>query len=93
MISNSKQNITAIDLVQRNLLSCSKMTTIYQAAMKIREKNTSSILIMSNEKVIGIWTEADSKKLNFDAINYYDTPIHKFMSTPVITINEQMPLQ
>lgn len=93
MISNSKQNITAIDLAQKNLLSCSKMTTIYQAAMKIREKNTSSILIESNHKVIGIWTEADSKKLNFNSINYYDSPIHNFMSTPVITIPEQMPLQ
>ena len=83
----------AKDLVQKNLLSCSKMTTIYQAAMKIREKNTSSILIEDNEKVIGIWTEADSKKLNFSDINYYDSPIYKFMSAPVITINEQMPLQ
>tara|TARA_R110002167_G_scaffold32668_1_gene105595 strand:- start:3415 stop:5934 length:2520 start_codon:yes stop_codon:yes gene_type:complete len=93
MISNSKKNIMAKDLVQKNLLSCSKMTTIYQAAMKIREKNTSSILIEDNEKVIGIWTEADSKKLNFSDINYYDSPIYKFMSAPVITINEQMPLQ
>ena len=80
----------AKDLVQKNLLSCSKMTTIYQAAMKIREKNTSSILIEDNEKVIGIWTEADSKKLNFSDINYYDSPIYKFMSAPVITINEQL---
>lgn len=93
MISNSKKHITAKDLVQKELLSCSKTTTIYQAAIKIREKNTSSILIKSNEKVIGIWTEADSKKLNFNAMNYYNSPISKFMSTPVITIDETMPLQ
>jgi len=93
MISNGEKNITAKDLVQKSLLSCSKMTTIYQAAMKIRENNTSSILIKENEEVIGIWTEADSTKLNFNSTNYYNSPIHKFMSAPVITINEKMPLQ
>lgn len=93
MISNSEKNITAKDLVQKNLLSCSKMTTIYQAAMKIREKRTSSILIKDNEKVVGIWTEADSTKLNFSSTQYYNSPIHNFMSSPVITINEKKPLQ
>ena len=93
MISNSEKSLTAKDLVQKNLLSCSKTTTIYQAAKKIREKKTSSILIEDNEKIVGIWTEADSTKLNFNSTCYYNSAIHEFMSTPVITINEAMPFQ
>ena len=92
LVSN-KGTLTASHLAQKNLLSCRPDTPLCLAAQSIRKHKTSSILIEKNGKTIGIWTEADCSKLCFEQRDYFDAPIEQFMSTPVLTIAGDTPLQ
>jgi len=85
--------ITAAQLAQKNLLTCEPSTSISDAAKKIRQCKTSSILIKEHEEIIGIWTEADCTKLNFDNTDFFEQPIKNFMSSPVITVRAETPFQ
>jgi len=85
--------ITAAQLAQKKLLVCSPSLTVSHAAQKMRRYNTSSILVEKNDEVIGIWTEADCTKLNFEHVDFFDQPIEQYMSSPVITVTEQTPFQ
>ena len=88
-----KSELVAAQLAQKELLRCSTKTPVSNAAQLIKSRKTSSILIEKDDKIVGIWTEADCTKLNFNQQDYFDSPIENFMSTPVITINHDMPLQ
>jgi len=85
--------ITAEQLAQKNLLTCEPSTSISDAAKKIRQCKTSSILIKESDEIIGIWTEADCTKLNFDNSDFFEQPIQNFMSSPVITVQAETPFQ
>ena len=90
---DKKTSIVASQLAQKELLSCSASTPVSVAARLIKERKTSSIVVEEQGQIVGIWTEADCTKLRFDQSEYYDSPVERFMSTPVITVNEDMPLQ
>ncbi|WDE04466.1 EAL domain-containing protein [Thalassomonas viridans] len=92
LVSN-KSTLTASHLAQRNLLSCAPDTPLCTAAQLIRNNKTSSILIEEDGRTVGIWTEADCAKLSFEQQDYFDCPIREFMSSPVLTIKADTPLQ
>lgn len=90
---NKDTTITALQLVKNKLLTCPPSTPVSLAAQKVRKHTVSSILVEDKGKIVGIWTEADCTKLSFEAPDYYNLPISKFMSAPVITIYDDTPLQ
>jgi len=90
---DKKTSIVAAQLAQKELLSCPANTPVSVAAQLIKERKTSSILVEEQGQIVGIWTEADCTKLRFDQCEYYQAPVEHFMSTPVITVNHDMPLQ
>jgi len=90
---DKKSLLVASQLAQKSLLRCKVNTEVSVAAQLIKARKTSSILVEDKGQIVGIWTEADCTKLRFDECNYYNSPIENFMSTPVITVNETMPLQ
>ena len=90
---NKEIVVKAFQIANRNLLCCSPNTPIYQGARLIQKRKTSSILVEENDRVIGIWTEADCTKLVFDDVDNFTKPISQYMSTPVISIKAQASLQ
>ncbi|MBU2894259.1 EAL domain-containing protein [Colwellia sp. D2M02] len=76
--------------MQMNILTCTADTPIYKAASRMRQKNISSILVIDNGKAIGIWTEADCRKINFNENKTFITEISQLMSTPVLTIQQNL---
>jgi diguanylate cyclase (GGDEF)-like protein/PAS domain S-box-containing protein len=76
--------------MQHNILTCSPETKVYQAANKMRERNISSIVIVSENKAIGIWTEADCRKINFSEHKAATTAIHELMSSPVFSVQQTL---
>lgn len=57
------------------------------------EARVSSILVMDNGKVAGIWTERDALAVDFSNPDSFNVPISSCMSTPVRTVTEDVSLQ
>lgn len=70
-------------IMHRGLLSCSPDMPIHQAAERMAHRRCSSMLIMQNETAIGIWTEHDSLRLDFNDLASLQRPISEVMSSPV----------
>lgn len=86
-------SLTALDLAQTNLLFCLPDTSLSAAAKMMNVNKTSSILIKNHyDKVIGIWTEADTTKLDFTETSFQESPIEQYMSSPLIEVHQSMPL-
>jgi len=86
-------SLTALDLAQTNLLFCLPDTALSTAAKMMNVNKTSSILIKNHaDKVVGIWTEADAIKLDFTEASFQQSPIEHHMSSPLIEVNQNMPL-
>lgn len=73
-------------IMHRGLLSCSPTTPIQEAAQRMAERRCSSMLIMQGEMAIGIWTEHDSLRLDFNDPSSLSRPIREVMSSPVSSI-------
>jgi CBS domain-containing protein len=62
--------------------------TIYSALEKMVEKNVSALLVMEEEKLVGIFTERDyARKVVLKGKHSRDTMIEEVMSKDVITIS------
>ena len=75
------------DVAHRNLLFCDATTTLNEAARRMGEKKCSSIIVTSNEQIVGIWTEADAIKLNFNEAHLGQRPVGDFMTSPVESVS------
>ena len=85
--------INAAKLSNKKLLTCPPKTPLYIAARKIKQRKTSSILVEQAGKIVGIWTEADCAKFSFSNTELLNEPISDFMSSPVISIDQDLTLQ
>ena len=63
-----------------------------KAADLLNKQQKSSIIVMQNNRALGIWTEADAMTLDLSDPNLFDIEISQLMRTPVITIQEWKPL-
>ena len=69
------------------IFSISPFTSVYNALEMMVEKNVSSLVVMENEKLIGIFTERDyARKVILKGKSSRDTPIGEIMSVNVITV-------
>ncbi|SFC69049.1 EAL domain-containing protein [Pseudoalteromonas denitrificans] len=84
MVLKSKNKmLTVADVMSKNILFCKPETSLFEAANMMGNRNVSAIFIMSNDKLIGVWTEADCSKLDFSMAHFSEQPIANFMSSPV----------
>lgn len=79
-----KRNVRAI--VQHNVVTCPPEYTLQQATRAMFENHCSSVVIVKDDRPVGIWTEADALKINYDNLDQATTLIQDLMSTPVSTI-------
>lgn len=73
-------------LVNSGLLTCTPDTPLIEVAESMSRAKVSCILIMQDEQLQGIWTEGDTRNLDFSATDLASTPIKNLMSHPVISI-------
>lgn len=77
---------TIKEILQPKILSCTPDTLLESAARRMHEARCSSILVMEEGKVLGIWTEHDALMLDMDDPAQFRLPVYMFMSSPVTTI-------
>ncbi|SEG45560.1 EAL domain-containing protein [Oceanospirillum linum] len=75
------------DVIHHSLLSCCTDATLHDAALQMNKHHVSSILVMDAGEPVGIWTEADARKLDFTDQSLGEKPISGYMSSPVDTVD------
>lgn len=83
---------TAGDLAQSKLLSCAPDTSVSEAAKMIVANKCSSILVKENNRIVGIWTEADCSQLTNHQLNQ-NAHICNFMSSPVVSVDKSTSIE
>jgi PAS domain S-box-containing protein len=68
------------------LLQCGPDTSVCEAAARMSERNCSSMLVMHEEKIVGIWTEHDALLMDLSDPAALALPISRVMSSPVKTL-------
>jgi CBS domain-containing protein len=81
--------INVSDMMSKNLELVEVMTSVMEAARKMKEKNVSSLVVVDNEKrPIGIVTERDLvRKACVNDIRTSAINVNELMSSPIITID------
>ncbi|HKM15575.1 MAG TPA: EAL domain-containing protein [Marinospirillum sp.] len=74
-------------LVSGGLLTCSPDLSLKDVAKRMNRAKVSCILVVKDDQLLGIWTEGDTRKLDFSKENLLATPIHNLMSSPVVSVN------
>lgn len=83
---------TVGEIASKDILSCQLDMSIYEAASLLSAKQKSSILVLSDRRPIGIWTEADVLKLNLADTHVLDIKLGDVMQSPVISLEEWQPI-
>ncbi|MFP2767985.1 EAL domain-containing protein [Oceanisphaera sp. KMM 10153] len=88
----STLNLPVERLMHIALLNCSPDTPLHEAAERMARRQCSSILVMQRGVAVGIWTEHDSLRLDFNDPGSLNIPIGKVMSSPVISLPLHTPV-
>ena len=76
-------------IITRNVITCEKNSNIFDAALKMAENNIGSIVIVEQNKPVGIFTQRDlltravAKRLDLDK-----TSISEVMTTDLVVVQE-----
>lgn len=74
-------------LVSGGLLTCEPHLPLGEVARRMRKAKVSCILVMDGEDILGIWSEGDTRRLDFNREQLQLTPIRELMSFPVISVS------
>ncbi len=80
------------EIVQTELLTCPPQTRLCEAARLMRGRPCSSILVVEEGRPVGIWTEHDATRLDFNRLESFDVAISEVMSAPLKTIPSDLTL-
>ncbi|WP_421866515.1 EAL domain-containing protein [Motiliproteus sp.] len=84
---NLRPSKAIASIVQQQIVSCGPETSLLAVSRLMRECRCSSVLISEEGQPLGIWTESDAMKLDFQNPAVVNSPIQRWMSAPVQTIN------
>ena len=88
----NQSSILIQDIMARTLISVNPSTTALQIAKMMEQGGIGAILVKENKNPIGIVTDRDfATKIAANNLPL-DTPVEKFMSSPLITINHNEPI-
>lgn len=73
-------------LVSGGLLTCPPDLPLTEVAQRMQRAKVSCILIATKGQLLGIWTEGDTRKLDFSQQDLLTTPISRLMSSPVVSV-------
>lgn len=70
-----------------NIYSISASTTVFDALKIMAEKNIGALMIIEEEKLLGIFSERDyARKIVLQGKASHDTPVNEIMTKTVITV-------
>jgi PAS domain S-box-containing protein len=93
-----EKNKTAIsptslgEIASKDILTCNTETTVFEVACLLSARQKSAILILQEQKPIGIWTEADALNLNLNNPAFLETKMAEVMQTPVVSMEAENPI-
>jgi len=88
----NQSSILIQDIMARTLISVNPSTTALQIAKMMEQGGIGAILVKEKKNPIGIVTDRDfATKIAANSLPL-DTPVEKFMSSPLITINHDEPI-
>jgi len=74
-------------IARADLLECTPELPVFEAARLMSERRVSSIVVVDDDDVVGIWTERDALAIDFRDVRAFSRPIRSVMSTPVRTVS------
>ncbi len=86
------QKILVQDVVYPYILECKPSETLRRVTERMSEHASTAILVIENDKALGIWTEKDVLNFDFSTSNASVTSISEVMRFPVETISGSMTL-
>jgi len=87
MKSGDTRQLKIKDVLSNQLLTCDVSTSLIDAVHMMRGKNVSSIFVTDNDLIVGIWTESDCVRIDFEDPDFASRPIALNMASPVHSIN------
>jgi CBS domain-containing protein len=81
------QAVKVKEIMSRKLVTAAENESLAAAAQKMLQSKTSSVLVLSNGKPVGIVTEKDFVKFFAFGVPY-DEPLKNHMSRNLITVDE-----
>ncbi|SNR58367.1 DUF294 nucleotidyltransferase-like domain-containing protein [Lutibacter flavus] len=91
-LESNNSNLTDFRTAEysKNPVTCSKSTTIKEAALIMSSKRVGSILIIESKNPIGIITDKDLRLKIATGLISIDEKVSEIMSSPVITVSEKI---
>lgn len=95
LVNSSDPKISAIKLgddpevgglVNSGLLTCEPSLPLADVARRMRKASVSCILVVEKDELLGIWSEGDTRRLDFNRTDLLQTPISELMSSPVVHV-------
>ncbi|MGO1247825.1 MAG: EAL domain-containing protein [Oceanisphaera sp.] len=86
-LNSTSSDMPVERLMHKGLLTCAPNTPLYEAAERMAARQCSSVLVIKNGVAVGIWTEHDSLRFNFNDPHSPHIPIGEVMSSPVSSVN------
>ncbi|MBF0094510.1 MAG: PAS domain S-box protein [Alphaproteobacteria bacterium] len=84
---------TVRSLAHVDVLTCPPGTPVAEAAALMAGHKCGSIIVADGGQPLGIWTERDALRLDFDRSGAFDEPISAHMTVPVVTIEGHASLE
>ena len=88
---------TVRDMIRKkggDVFSIAPEATVYEALASMAEHNTGALLVKSGEDMVGIISERDCvRKVELQGRNVKDTKVSDIMTSNVITVNCDQPLE
>jgi len=71
------------------IISVAPATTVFEALQRMAERNVGAVLVMSDGRLVGIFTERDyARKVVLRGLNSKNTPVGDLMTGKVITVDQ-----
>ena len=88
---------TVRDMIRKKgseVFGISPDATVYEALASMAKHNTGALLVMRDDEMVGIISERDCvRKVELKAKNVNDTRVSEIMTSEVITVNCDQPLE
>jgi CBS domain-containing protein len=71
------------------LISVEPATTVFEALQRMAERNVGAVLVMTDGRLVGIFTERDyARKVVLRGLNSRNTPVGDLMTGKLITVDQ-----